>query len=275
MMQTPERKSVAEIAAHKNREEPLACLTAYTAPVAKALDAHADMLLVGDSVAMVLYGKDSTRGASMPMMIAHGQAVMRATERACVIVDMPYGSYEDSDGWALRCAGTIMDKTGAQGVKLEGGTDMATRIETLVREGIPVTAHVGLLPQSVESPDGYRVHGRTDTEAEKVMEDARAVAEAGAFAIVLEGIPEPLAAAITAAVPVPTIGIGASAACDGQILVAEDMLGMTPGHKPKFVKPYADFYTSMEQAASRYARDVRARAFPDAAHTYPGKPKAA
>ena len=268
------RKTAAAIASRKGRA-PVACLTAYTTPMARLLDPHVDMLLVGDSVSMVLYGMDNTRGADLPMMIRHGQAVMRGSEQACVIVDMPFGSYEDSDDLALQNAREIMDKTGCHGVKLEGGAQMASRVQTLTAAGLPVMGHIGLLPQSVETPDGYRVQGKDENSARQILEDARALAEAGVFSIVLEAVPESLAAEITQAVPVPTIGIGASAACDGQVLVSEDMLGLTRGKKPRFVKEYAHIADDIERAASTYAKEVRERQFPASGHTYNTKIKAA
>jgi 3-methyl-2-oxobutanoate hydroxymethyltransferase len=262
------RKTINDIAARKgSSSQPLVCLTAYTAPVAKAFDPHCDILLVGDSVAMVLYGEPSTLQADMEMMIRHGRAVTRATEKALVVVDMPFGSYQESKEAAFRNAARILKETGAASVKLEGGTEMAETIAYLSRRGIPVVGHIGLQPQSVNAT-GYKTQGRSEDSARKILNDAKAVADAGAFAIVVEGVAESLADDITRAVNVPTIGIGASARCDGQILVADDMLGMTTGHKPKFVKAYADLAALMGTAAADYAREVRARTFPQADNVY-------
>lgn len=265
------RLTAPSIAARKGAGTPLVCLTAYTAPMARLLDAHCDFLLVGDSLAMVLYGMDSTLGADMEMMIRHGQAVVRASDRACVVVDMPFGSYQASPPQAFENAARIMRETGAQGIKLEGGVEMAETVAFLTQRGIPVTGHVGLQPQSVNTLGGYKAQGREDDSAARIMRDARAIANAGAFALVIEGVAEPLAAAITREIAIPTIGIGASAACDGQILVSEDMLSLTAGRKPKFVKEYAALAEAVDAAAAAYARDVRARVFPDQAHTYARK----
>ena len=262
------RKTIAEIAGHKDRPQPLVCLTAYTAPMAKILDPHVDLLLVGDSISMVLYGYETTQRASMPMMVAHGRAVMRGAQKACVIVDMPYGSYEESNGWALRCASVIMDKTGCDGVKLEGGADMASRIQTLVAHDIPVMAHIGLLPQSVDKDGSYKIQGRKPDEAQQILRDAKAVEKAGAFAVVIEGVIENVAAEITRSINIPTIGIGASLSCDGQILVTEDLIGMLDGTPAKFVKKYADTRGSIANAVAAYADEVRSRKFPGREQTY-------
>lgn len=266
------RKSIVDIAAKKGADEPLVCLTAYTAQVAKLLDPHCDLLLVGDSMTMVLYGMDSTLGADMPMMIRHGQAVVRSSSQACIVVDMPFGSYQESKETAFRNAATLMKETNCQAVKIEGGAEMAKTVEYLNSRGVPVMGHVGLQPQSVNTLGGYKARGREDVEAEKIMNDAKAIAAAGAFAIVLEGIAEPLAATITAAIDVPTIGIGASAACDGQILVTEDMLNITDDKKPKFVKQYANLSGQIEDAVKQYAGEVRSRSFPSSEYIYT-KPK--
>jgi len=252
-------------------QTPLVCLTAYTAPMARACENHCDMLLVGDSVSMVLYGEDSTQKATMEMMIAHGRAVVKSTKQAFIIVDMPYGSYENSLEDALKNAQSIMDKTGADAVKLEGGVDMAATINFLTNNDIPVVGHIGLLPQSVNSPDGFKVQGRDEEKAKRLMQDAKAIEEAGAFCFVIEAVPESLASTITASVSIPTIGIGASAACDGQILVAEDMLGLSVGCKPKFVKQYANLQEQVQMAVADYAKDVRACTFPAVENTYNNK----
>ena len=220
---------------------------------------------------MVLYGMDSTQGVDLDMIIRHGQAVMRGSESACVIIDMPYGSYENSPEQALENAQRIMKETGAAGVKLEGGTAMAAQVKAIVDAGIPVVGHIGLLPQTASENGGFRVQGRTDDGREQIIADAKAIEDAGASAIVIEAVIEPVAEAVTAAVGVPVIGIGASRACDGQILVTEDMVGITGNHIPKFVKQYASVSVDIARAAEDYAADVRARRFPFDENTY--KPK--
>ena len=255
------RLSVPDIFARKG-QEPIVCLTAYTTPMARRLDAHVDLLLVGDSLGMVLYGFDSTIPVTLDMMCQHGAAVCRGSSHALVVVDMPFGSYQESPAQAFANAARVMKETGCQAVKLEGGRAMAPTVEFLAARGIPVMGHVGLMPQSVNTMGGFRARGRGDSEATAVMADAIAIAEAGAFAIVVEGVMEQLAVAITDRVTVPTIGIGASAACDGQVLVAEDILGLFADFKPRFVKRYAELGDEIEEAAERYAADVRARRFP-------------
>ena len=250
---------------------PVVCLTAYTYPIARLLDPHVDLLLVGDSVAMVLHGHANTLGATMEMMALHGQAVMRGAQRACVVVDMPAGSYEDSADEALASARRLVDETGCHAVKLEGGTDMADRIAAIVSAGIPVMAHIGLQPQSVEKEGGYRIKGRTREDVERLLADAEAVERAGAFSVVIEGTMEPVAAEITRRLSIPTIGIGASAACDGQVLVIDDAVGLTVDRVPKFVKEYADLRGAVADAARRYAADVRARRFPGPEHVFQPK----
>ncbi|MGH1399114.1 MAG: 3-methyl-2-oxobutanoate hydroxymethyltransferase [Alphaproteobacteria bacterium] len=266
------RRTIKDIKAFKGKDTPMVCLTAYTARVAALLDRHCDLLLVGDSMGMVIYGMDSTRGVTLDMMINHGRAVMRGAERACVVVDMPYGSYEGDADVALVNARRVVDETGCSAVKLEGGVEIAPSIKALVTAGIPVVGHVGLMPQAVTSPEGFRVKGRDADAAAQIIKDAKAVADAGAFAVVIEGVIETLAREITDAVGIPTIGIGASVACDGQILVTEDMLGITGERVPKFVKQYADFSHVAEDAVARYAAEVRGRTFPGDAQVY--KPKA-
>jgi len=248
--------------------EPLACLTAYTTQMAQRLDPHVDLLLVGDSLGMVIYGFDSTLPVTLDMMIAHGAAVMRGSERACVIVDLPFGSYQESPEQAFRSAARVMAETGASGVKLEGGAEMAATVHFLTQRGIPVCGHVGLMPQAVNVAGGFKATGRSDEEAQQVRRDAEVVAAAGAFAVVLEGTLEPVAAAITADLPVPTIGIGASPACDGQILVSEDVFGLFSDFTPRFVKRYADLGSQISAAAQAYAEDVRARRFPGMEHCF-------
>jgi len=249
-------------------DAPYVCLTAYTAPMTAMTDAHCDLLLVGDSVSMVLYGEDTTQKAGMEMMIRHGRAVAKTAKHALVVVDMPFGSYENSPETALINAQRIMNETGCNAIKLEGGLAQAKTIKTLTDNDVPVMAHIGLTPQAVSTPDGYRVQGRGDVEARQLMEDAKAVEAAGAFCVVVEAVPEPLAVAITEQINIPTIGIGASVACDGQILVTEDMLGLTLGNPPKFVKQYAMLNSSIETAVKSYADEVKNRDFPALENTY-------
>lgn len=249
---------------------PIVSLTAYTTPMAQMMDAHCDFVLVGDSVGMVLHGLPSTLGVTMDMMVMHGRAVARGLRRSMLVVDMPFGSYEESPAQAFRNAAHLMAETGAAAVKLEGGRHMAETIAFLVARGVPVMAHVGLTPQSINTLGGYKVQGRGDA-ADAIMEDARAVDRAGAFAVVLEKITAPLADRITAQITAPTIGIGASAGCDGQILVVDDMLGLFTAFKPKFVKRYAQLGQDGEAAINAYADEVRARSFPAAEHVFSDK----
>ncbi|SFO28586.1 ketopantoate hydroxymethyltransferase [Roseovarius lutimaris] len=249
---------------------PIVSLTAYTTPMAQMMDAHCDFVLVGDSVGMVLHGLPSTLGVTMEMMILHGKAVARGLSRAMMVLDMPFGSYEESPQQAFANAARLMAETGAGAIKLEGGRHMAETIAFLVARGVPVMAHIGLTPQSINTLGGYRVQGRGDA-AEALMGDARAVSEAGAFSVVLEKVPAALADQITAEIPIPTIGIGASVNCDGQILVVDDMLGLFTAFKPKFVKRYASLGTDGEAAIASYAQEVRARAFPGPEHTFADK----
>lgn len=265
------RKTISDITAAKASKTPVVCLTAYTAPMARSLDPYCDVLLVGDSMAMVLYGLPSTLQADMEMMIRHGRAVVDASENALVIVDMPFGSYQATKEEAFTNAARILKETNAAAVKCEGGAEMAETISYLAQRGIPVMGHVGLQPQSVNALGGFKAQGRDEGSAAKIMNDAKAVAAAGAFAIVIEGVAEQLAQDITNAVSCPTIGIGASAQCDGQILVSEDLLGITHGKKPKFVKEYAAIGTQIDIAAKAYAEDVRNRRFPDSSYTYGSK----
>jgi 3-methyl-2-oxobutanoate hydroxymethyltransferase len=251
--------------------EPIACLTAYTTQVAKLVDAHCDLLLVGDSLGMVVYGLPSTIGVTMEMMIAHGQAAMRGASSACVVVDMPFGSYEESPEQAIRNAARIMAETGCQAVKLEGGETMAPTIKFLTERGVPVMAHIGLRPQAVNTFGGYKVQGRDDASRAQVLADAKAVAEAGAFSVVIEKTAEDISREITGAIPIPTIGIGASMACDGQILVVDDILGMFTDFRPKFAKPYAELGVAAGAAIKAYADDVRARTFPGPEHVFLAK----
>ncbi|MCL4139516.1 UNVERIFIED_CONTAM: hypothetical protein GTU68_011290 [Idotea baltica] len=260
------RKTVKDIAAAKGGT-PLVCLTAYDAPTAELLDPHTDLLLVGDSVGMVVHGLASTVGVTMEMMILHGQAVMRGSQQAFVVVDMPFGSYETSANQAFLNAARLMKETGCQAVKIESGAYAAEQISHLVERGVPVMGHVGLRPQAVNVDGGFRAKGRTIQGRERVIAEAIAADEAGAFAIVIEGVAEDLATQITGMVKCPTIGIGASAACDGQILVTNDLLGQFDW-VPKFVRKYADIRSEMTKAFEAFAVDVRNRTFPSDAETY-------
>jgi 3-methyl-2-oxobutanoate hydroxymethyltransferase len=247
--------------------QPIVMLTAYTMRMAQLLDPHCDMLLVGDSLGQVIYGLPSTIPVTMDMMCAHGAAVVRGSWHALVGVDMPFGSYEQSPAQAFESASRIMKETGCAAVKLEGGEAMAPTIDFLTHRGIPVIGHVGLTPQAVNVLGGYGARGKSETEALKIEADARAVAEAGAFCIVVEGVMEEVAEDVTAAVPVPIIGIGASPNCDGQVLVTEDMLGLFE-RTPRFVKRYDDLASRIAEAAAAYAAEVRERRFPTVEQTY-------
>ena len=261
------KTTVTQIRAQKG-EAPLVCLTAYTSLTAQLLDDNTDLLLVGDSLGMVLYGLSDTLGVTLDMMIAHGKAVMRGANKACVIVDMPFGSYQESPQVAFRNAARVMKEVGCDGVKLEGGAEMAETIDFLTKRGIPVLAHVGLLPQSVHTAGGFRSHGKEDEEAQRILADAVAVAKAGAFATVVEGTVEPLARKITETIAIPTIGIGASPACDGQILVTEDLVGLFSDFTPKFVKRYAELGAQIAESAKAYSEDVRSGKFPGPEHCF-------
>jgi 3-methyl-2-oxobutanoate hydroxymethyltransferase len=247
--------------------EPLVMLTAYTVRMAQLLDPHCDMLLVGDSLAQVIYGLPHTVAVTMEMMEAHGAAVVRGSYHAAVIVDMPFGSYEASPQQAFENAARLLKSTGAAAVKIEGGKVIAPTIEFLTSRGIPVMGHVGLTPQAVNILGGYGVRGKSAAEARSIVEDAEAVAKAGAFALVIEGVLEPIAIEITEKVACPTIGIGASAQCDGQVLVTEDMLGLFD-RVPKFVKRFGEMHVHVEDAVKQYAEDVRARTFPGSEQLY-------
>ena len=264
------RTTVPSIRARKQdgkTEQPIVMLTAYTMRMAQLLDPHCDMLLVGDSLGQVIYGLPSTIPVTLEMMCAHGAAVVRGSWHALVGVDMPFGSYEASPQDAFDSASRILKETGCAAVKLEGGEEMADTIAFLALRGIPVIGHVGLTPQAVNMLGGYGVRGREDVEAEKILADARAVADAGAFCLVVEGVMEELATRVSQAVAVPVIGIGASPACDGQVLVTEDMLGLFE-RTPRFVKRYDDLAARISSAAQTYAGEVRSRSFPTADQTY-------
>jgi 3-methyl-2-oxobutanoate hydroxymethyltransferase len=250
--------------------EPIVMLTAYTARQAQLLDPHCDILLIGDSLGQVIYGLPSSVPVTLDMMIAHGAAVVRGSYHSVVIVDMPFGSYEESPAQAFANASRVLKETGAAGVKLEGGAAMAETIAFLSARGVPVCGHVGLTPQAINVLGGYGPRGKDEAEAAKILADARAVADAGCFAMVIEGVLPEVADAVTAAVPCPTIGIGASAKCDGQVLVTEDLLGMFE-RTPRFVKRYADLAEIIGKAATEYAAEVRARTFPGQDQLYGAK----
>lgn len=264
------RMTVPEFSARKGGT-PLVCLTAYTAPMARLLDPHVDMLLVGDSLGMVIYGYESTLPVTLEQMIAHGAAVVGHSRQALVVVDMPFGSYQAAPSQAFLSAAKMIAQTGCGAVKLEGGEAMAETVSFLAQRGIPVMGHVGLMPQSVNAVGGYRARGRTAHEGEQILHDAKAIAAAGAFAIVIEGVQEDVARKITAEVAVPCIGIGASAACDGQVLVVDDILGLFNDFTPRFVKRFAELGQQVTNAAKTYAGEVRARHFPGPEHCF--KPK--
>ncbi|MEM6407782.1 MAG: 3-methyl-2-oxobutanoate hydroxymethyltransferase [Pseudomonadota bacterium] len=246
---------------------PLVSLTAYTTPIAELMDGICDFVLVGDSVGMVLHGLSSTLDVTLDMMILHGQAVRRGLTKSMLVVDLPFGSYEESPEQAFRNAARVMRETGAGAIKLEGGTIMAETISFLTKRGVPVMAHIGLTPQSIHTLGGYKVQGRGAT-ADQMMADAHAVAQAGAFAVVLEKVPERLADRITAEIDIPTIGIGASAQCDGQILVVDDMLGLFTAFKAKFVKHFGHLGDDAKAAIEAYAEEVQARRFPGPDHVF-------
>ena len=270
---TVRRISAPDIRARKGGN-PIVSLTSYHAHTAALLDKHCDLILVGDSLGMVMHGLESTIPVTLDMMILQGKAVMRGSSRALVVVDMPFGSYEASREQAFLSASRVMKETGCGAIKLEGGRRMAETIAFLVERGIPVMGHVGLTPQSINALGGFRTQGRDPADWGPIEQDARVVAEAGAFAVVLEAIAEPLAAKITRDIAIPTIGIGASAACDGQVLVLEDMLGLSP-RVPKFVKRYSDLGPAIDRAVAAYAAEVRSRSFPAADNVYEMKPRRA
>jgi 3-methyl-2-oxobutanoate hydroxymethyltransferase len=261
------RLTAPDIRARKGGE-PIVSLTSYHAHTARIVDTYCDVILVGDSLGMVMHGLETTIPVTLDMMILQGLAVMRGSQRALVVVDLPFGSYEASQEQAFASAARVLKETGCGAIKLEGGQRMAKTIAFLVERGVPVMGHVGLTPQAINALGSFRAQGRDEADWAPIETDARAVAEAGAFAVVLEAVAEPLARRITAQITIPTIGIGASAACDGQILVLEDMLGLSP-RVPKFVKRFGELGPSIEQAVKSYAQEVRARTFPAAEHVYP------
>lgn len=261
------RMTVPQFAARKNGEK-IVMLTAYTTPAARVMDGHVDAILVGDSLGMVVYGLPDTLPVSLDMMINHGAAVVRGARQSMVVVDMPFGSYHESPAHAMRNAGRVLAETGASAVKMEGGVEMAETIAFLEARGVPVLAHVGLMPQHKHRMGGFSAQGRNPESAERIFNDALAVAEAGAFGIVIEGVARTLADRITRAVSIPTIGIGASPDCDGQILVSEDILGLFDEYKPRFVKRYAELNQQVQAAVQAYAAEVRSGAFPTSEHCF-------
>jgi 3-methyl-2-oxobutanoate hydroxymethyltransferase len=271
LQQETKRLTAPDICARKGGA-PIVCLTSYHAHTARILDQHCDVILVGDSLGMVMHGLENTIPVTLDMMILQGRAVMRGSKRALVVVDMPFGSYEASKEQAFHSAARVLKETHAGAIKLEGGRRMAETIAFLVERGVPVMAHIGMTPQAVNVLGSFRARGREEAEWAQFEEDGRAVSEAGAFAVVVEAVAEPLAKKLTEQVPIPTIGIGASPACDGQILVLEDMLGLSPW-VPKFVKRYGDLGPSIGKAVETYASEVRARVFPGPEHVYPMKRK--
>jgi len=263
------RFSVLDVRARKGGAS-LVVLTAYTAPMARLLDPLVDILLVGDSLGMVVYGMENTLPVTLDMMIAHGRAVAGASKKALVVVDMPFGSYQASPEQAFMSCSRVIQETGAQAVKLEGGGEMAETIYFLVERGIPVMGHVGLMPQRVNALGGYKFQGRSDDDAQHILHDAMAVEQAGAFSMVIEGVKETVAREVSEKVGIPTIGIGASPACDGQVLVIDDMLGFGE-YVPSFVKRYANIPEIIEKAVKAYGEEVRARKFPSAEYCFPKK----
>lgn len=267
------RKTIPQIRRLKGSGA-LVSLTAYSMPMARLVDPHADVIIVGDSVGMVLYGMPSTLGVTLDMMIEHGKAVMRGSAQACVAVDLPFGSYQESPQVAFRAAARLLAETGAQAVKLEGGAEMAPTVRFLTQRGIPVMGHVGLMPQQLNTLGGFKAQGLDEARANAILDDALAIQDAGAFAIVIEGTAEALARRITEKLAVPTIGIGASPVCDGQVLVTEDLLGMFTDYTPRFVRKYAELNTLMGTAIGQFADDVRAGRFPAPEHCFAYRPSA-
>jgi len=260
------RLTAPDIRARKGGE-PIVALTSYHAHTARIVDAYCDVVLVGDSLGMVMHGLETTIPVTLEMMILQGHAVMRGSKRALVVIDMPFGSYEASKEQAFASASRVLKETGCGAIKIEGGRRMAETVSFLVERGVPVMGHVGLTPQAINTLGSFKAQGRDEMDWAPIEADARAVVEAGAFAVVLEAVAEPLGRRITSQVTVPTIGIGASPACDGQILVLEDMLGLSP-RVPKFVKRFGDLGPSIERAVKNYAQEVRARTFPGVEHVY-------
>jgi len=265
------RLTAPDIRARKGGE-PIVMLTSYHAHTAALADKHCDVILVGDSLGMVMHGLETTVPVTLDMMILQGQAVMRGSKRALVVVDLPFGSYEASREQAFMTAARVLKETGCGAIKLEGGRRMAETIAFLTERGVPVMAHVGLTPQAINALGSFRAQGRDESDWARFEDETLAVAEAGAFSVVIEAVAEPLARKLTETIEIPTIGIGASPACDGQVLVMEDMLGLSP-RVPKFVKRYGDLGPGIDKAITDYAAEVRARTFPGPEHTYPMKKK--
>jgi 3-methyl-2-oxobutanoate hydroxymethyltransferase len=260
------RLTAPDIRARKGGE-PIVCLTSYHAHTARLVDRYCDVILVGDSLGMVMHGLETTVPVTLDMMILQGHAVMRGSKRALVVIDMPFGSYEASREQAFASCARVLKETGCGAVKLEGGRRMAETIRFLVERGVPVMAHIGLTPQSINTIGSFRAQGRDEADWAPIEDDGVAVSEAGAFSVVIEAVAEPLARRISGRIPIPTVGIGASPACDGQVLVLEDMLGLSP-RVPKFVKRFGDLGPGIEAAIRGYAEDVRARRFPGPDHVY-------
>jgi 3-methyl-2-oxobutanoate hydroxymethyltransferase len=265
------RKSANDISSLKGKK-PIVCLTAYTAPIARVIDENVDLMLVGDSLGMVLYDYENTLQVTLEQMINHAKSVVGASSKSCVIVDMPFGTYEETTDKAFMNSARVMKETNCNGIKLEGGQKIAKTIKHLTKSSIPVMGHIGLQPQSVLLDGGYKVKGKVKSEWKKYIDDAIAVQEAGAFAVVLEGMAEPLAAEITSILTIPTIGIGASPKCDGQILVTEDILGLS-NVAPKFVKKYIDLNNVIKSAVNKFSNEVKNRSFPSSDHIYNMKPQ--
>ncbi len=263
----PRRLSVPDARARKGKE-PLVVLTSYTAPIAKIVDKHADIILVGDSLGMVIYGMENTLSVTMDMMINHAKAVTKASQNAMIVVDMPFGSFEESKEVAFRNAARLMSEGNANAVKIEGGKDVAETVDFLTRRGIPVMGHVGLMPQRVQAMGGFRAQGKDSESAQEILEDALAIQAAGAFSVVIEGVMEPVGKKVTEVLEIPTIGIGASAACDGQVLVIDDILGIFDEFKPKFVKRYANLANDINDAIETFCDEVRTGAFPTDEHCF-------
>ncbi len=265
--QSVQRVTVPQLMSRKGQRK-IVALTAHNSVMAQLVDEFLDFILIGDSTAMVAYGLPNTLSITVEQIAAHSAAVARSTRHACVVADMPFGSYQKSCEQAFENAAYLLAQGHADAVKLEGGANMAPTIAFLTSRGIPVLGHIGLMPQHVHTMGGYKAQGMTDAAAQQLLADAQAVAQAGAFGVVIEGVKESVAAEITAEVTVPTIGIGASAACDGQILVTEDMLGLNGDRVPRFVKRYADLANEIKAAVQRYADDVRVGAFPEDKHCF-------
>lgn len=267
------RRSVPELMAYKGNKK-IVCLTAYIAPIARLIDPALDLILVGDSTAMVGYGMPDTLSITLQQMADHGAAVVNATQQACVVIDMPFGSYQVSPQQAFENAAFLLSRSRASAVKIEGGIALAETTRFLVERGVPVLAHVGLMPQYVNTMGGFKAQGMNDEAAQRILDDAKAHQAAGAFAVVLEGVAESLGRRITEELQIPTIGIGASPACDGQVLVTEDILGLSGGRIPRFAKPYADVGAVIQEAVQRYADEVREGQFPGLEHCFGVKRKA-